>query len=76
MGNNSFYAYGMALRTLREKAGKTLEESARQCGHTRMWLSNIERGTKRIYFEDAKILVDYYGYTLSYLAELVDIFER
>lgn len=76
MGKGTFHAYGMALRTLREKANKTLEESAQQCGHHKMWLSNIERGVKRIYFEDATKLVKFYGYSMDYLVELVEIFDR
>lgn len=75
MKKSEFYAVGKAIKTLRLKSDKTLKESALQCGKTTAWLSNIEQGIRRLTFDDAVILVDFYGYDLNYLSQLVKTFE-
>lgn len=69
-------AIGMALKQLRQNANKTLIQSSRQCGHGKTWLSNIEAGTRRLTFDDAKTLCDFYGVTLRDLSDLSEVFER
>ena len=64
---------GLAIKTLRERAGKTLEQSARQCGHGKSWLGNIESGTRKLTFDDAKILTRFYGADVQVLSDLEDI---
>lgn len=70
---NEKQKFGEAIRFLRLRAGKGMPESAAQCGKTKQWLSEIEHGRTYINFKDAKILVNFYGSTLS---ELVNIIEQ
>lgn len=69
-------AVGKAIRELRMKANKTLQESGIACGHEKQWLSNIESGRRRLTFDDAKILTNFYGVKLSDLADLSDYYEN
>lgn len=68
-------AIGKALRDLRKRARKTLQDSASICGHDKQWLSNIESGIRRLTFDDAKLLTEYYGSNLSELSNLADSYE-
>lgn len=68
-------AIGMALKQLRLNANKTLLQASKQCGHGKTWLSNIECGTRRLMFEDARTLCDFYGVTLKDLSDLSEHFE-
>lgn len=70
--SNNYKITGLALKTLREQADKTLEESARQCGYGKAWLSNIESGIRRLTFDDAKTLTKFYGVDVQVLADLED----
>jgi transcriptional regulator with XRE-family HTH domain len=64
---------GIAIKTLRKKANRTLRESAEQCGHTTSWLSDIESGRRALDFNDARVLCKYYGFTLTDLSDTFDI---
>lgn len=63
--------YGKALRYARTKANKTLEESAKICGHTKAWLSDIERGSRRISFENAMKLLEFYNADFDEIREML-----
>lgn len=69
-------AVGKAVRDIRIKANKTLQEGGEACGHGKQWLSNIESGIRRLTFNDAKTLTDFYGSTLKELAELSDYYDK
>lgn len=74
--NNKNKIVGLAIRTLRKKAGRTLQQSAEKCEHTTSWLADIESGRRSLDFNDARTLCIYYGYTLSDLSELFDSIEN
>lgn len=63
--------YGNALRHARIKANKTIEESAKHCGHTKAWLSDIERGSRRIAFDDAMKLLYFYEVDFDEIREIL-----
>lgn len=70
MTNNK--TVGAAIRELRKRSGKTVNDSAQRCGHTRSWLSDIESGRRALDFNDAKDLCTFYGFTLQDLSEACD----
>lgn len=63
--------YGNALRHARISANKTLEESAKICGHTKAWLSDIERGSRRISFDEAMKLLYFYDADFDEIREIL-----
>lgn len=63
--------YGRILRYMRTNANKTLEESAKLCGHTKAWLSDIERGSRRIAFDDAMKLLEFYNADFDEIREML-----
>ncbi len=63
-------AVGMALKEIRTKAGKTLDESAKICGHTKSWLADIESGRRTLDFKDALTLTSFYDSTMQHLSDL------
>lgn len=69
-------AVGRAIRELRLKADKTLQEASAVCGHEKQWLSNVESGRRRLTFDDAKALTNFYGFTVNDLAELSDDYDK
>lgn len=67
---------GAAIRELRMQAGKTIQESAQRCGHTRSWLSDIESGRRALDFNDARDLCMFYSFTLQDLSEACNRHEQ
>lgn len=64
---------GKALRNIRKsKTSFNIEQVASKLGRTKVWLSEIERGKKNIYFSDAKALCKIYGIKVSELGEEID----
>ncbi len=60
-----FQNIGLVLRSERLKADKTMEESAQRCDKSFQWLSDIERGRRRITFADALTLLEFYQSDLT-----------
>lgn len=61
---------GMALRNIRTKnTDFSVTEVARKVGKSKVWLSQIETGKRKIYFDDVQELCDIYGIDMSSLGD-------
>lgn len=63
---------GIVLRDLRKQSNKTMQEVANLCGKAKSWISEIEHGRSRLYFDDAHRLCQIYGVTLQEFSKLID----
>lgn len=70
--NNHNLAVGMFFRKLRKERDLTQLNVAEGTGKTKAWYVDIERGKNSIFFNDAKLLCDFFGVKVSDLSDFVD----
>lgn len=64
---------GIALRNLRtSNTDLGVSEVARKMNKSKDWLSQIETGKRKTYFDDAKKLCSIYGCSLSDISDMID----
>jgi transcriptional regulator with XRE-family HTH domain len=62
---------GSILKESRKKLNLTLEEVSSRFGKTKGWLSDIERGRNRIYYDDMLGLCEIYNLDINDIARII-----